>query len=47
MCMACLGSSKLLAMQSAMTINGPSVRSKDTEVKCDVCNGNGTKEERE
>jgi hypothetical protein len=47
MCMACLGSGKLPAMQSAMTINGPSVRGKDTEVKCNVCNGKGTKEERE
>lgn len=40
-CPHCFGSGKIKAMQSAAVINGPSIRYKDTKVKCPYCNGNG------
>ena len=40
-CHYCSGSGKLKAMQSVMINNTASMRYKDTEVKCNHCNGTG------
>jgi len=42
-CPYCLGLGKLKAMQTAMTYDAGSIRTKDTLVKCSHCDGKGFK----
>ena len=44
-CSMCFGAGKLKTMRMAMTYDAGPVRSKDTEVKCNHCNGTGYKKE--
>ena len=40
-CPRCLGSGRILAMQSVVTRNGTTKRGRDKEVDCNYCNGTG------